>query len=121
MVRYDRVQYREKERKKYNPPLHQSILSAFVLEIIGRRKISFINLLPQAIGFVAQCYLLDFLYTSIHHEVTGLMKGTPSLYPPLNPWVRSGCHILYSVFYPVNSAFIGTPSYNEVKVQFTIT
>ena len=30
-----------------NPLLHQSILSAFVLEIIGRRKIRFINLLPQ--------------------------------------------------------------------------
>ena len=30
-----------------NPLLYQSILSAFVLEIIGRRKIRFINLLPQ--------------------------------------------------------------------------
>ena len=30
-----------------NPLLHQSILSAFVLEIIDRRKIRFINLLPQ--------------------------------------------------------------------------
>ena len=30
-----------------NPLLHQSILSAFVLEITGRRKIRIINLLPQ--------------------------------------------------------------------------
>ena len=32
---------------EHNQVLYQSILSAFVLEIIGRRKIRFINLLPE--------------------------------------------------------------------------
>ena len=36
----------------------------------------------------ACCAMLLFrhLYTSVHHEVKGLMKGTPSIHP--HPWVR---------------------------------
>ena len=47
LITYFRANHLSAVSFEDNPLLHQSILSAFVLEIIGQRKIRFINLLPQ--------------------------------------------------------------------------
>ena len=46
LITYFRANHLSAVSFEDNPLLHQNILSAFVLKIIGRRKIRFINLLP---------------------------------------------------------------------------
>ena len=58
MITYFRANHLSAASFEDNPSMHQSILSTFVLEIIGRRKFT------PTIVFVAQCYLLD-IYTRL--------------------------------------------------------
>ena len=70
-----------------NPLLHQSILFSICVGDNWSAKMYSHNRVCCAV------LLVKHLHTSIHHEVKGLMKGTPSIYPPLTSLGQGRVHI----------------------------